>query len=892
MCRTFLSTPSSSISASPSPESSQSSKVEIHPPTRVMVGKTAGCSLPSINTALEQPRGPNKVEKMLVWTKMDAMYAPLQIVLIYRPPKATTTFLSDLSELLTSVCSRSSSILLLGDFNIHVDSTSCTLTSEFLSLLDCFNITQHVQGPTHSKGHTLDLVCSTGLTPFIPQCLDLAISDHHAVFLSIPTLLPRQLTKCNITFRILKSISIPALKNMLATNLTTTHPITTVDALANHYNTALSLSLDSLAPLKTRSVSFTHPAPCWRDFLKKSGLTVHLEAYKEHVRSYKEALSRAKSSYYSSLISDQQNHPRMLFSTINCLLRPIDNLHPLANFDRCTRHLQFFQDKVASIQQQLSYGPPPQDFTSHQDTAPPPHCRLSCFTPVDTLQVAEWVKKAKASTCSLDPMPTPLVKASLSVLCPIMVDIINTSLSSGIVPSSFKTASVTPIIKKPGSDPEDLSNYQPISNLPFISKILEKAVATQLQQHMSNHELHEPLQSGFRTHHSTETALIKITNDLLTAADSGHISLLILLDLTAAFDTISHTVLLDRLSHHLGITDTALSWFHSYLSQRKQFVTIGTSHSSPAPVNQGVPQGSVLGPLLFTIYMLPLGQIIHKHGLSFQSYADDTQLYLSTKPSTQLPPHSLVKCLHDNKAWMTSDQLKLNSNKTELMVVAPKALLQKVGDLMLDVDGTSICPSSEVRNLGVILDSTLSFQSHIKSVTKSAFYHLKNISRLRPSLPDSVAETLIHAFITSRLDYCNGVLSGVPSKTLDRLQYVQNSAARVLTRTRPWQHITPTLIHLHWLPIKSCINYKVLLLTYKSLHALAPQYLSDLLHPYIPSRNLRSSDTGLLSMPKTKLRTYGDRAFSAAAPTLWNTLPADIRSAPSLDIFKKRLKHH
>ncbi|XP_041638364.1 uncharacterized protein LOC121506616, partial [Cheilinus undulatus] len=247
-------------------------------------------------------------------------------------------------------------------------------------------------------------------------------------------------------------------------------------------------------------------------------------------------------------------------------------------------------------------------------------------------------------------------------------------------------------------------------------------------------------------------------------------------------------------------------------------------------------------------YMLPLGQIIHKHGLSFHSYADDTQLYLSTKPSTQLPPHSLVNCLHDIKAWMTSNQLKLNSSKTELMVVAPKALLQKVGDLMLDVDGTSICPSSEVRNLGVILDSTLSFQSHIKSVTKSAFYHLKNISRLRPSLPDSVAETLIHAFITSRLDYCNGVLSGVPSKTLDRLQYVQNSAARVLTRTRPWKHITPTLIHLHWLPIKSRINYKVLLLTYKSLHALAPQYLSDLLHPYTPSRNLPSSDTGLLSM--------------------------------------------
>ena len=238
----------------------------------------------------------------------------------------------------------------------------------------------------------------------------------------------------------------------------------------------------------------------------------------------------------------------------------------------------------------------------------------------------------------------------------------------------------------------------------------------------------------------------------------------------------------------------------------------------------------MLGPTLFNIYLLPLGRIIRRHGLNFHCYADDTQLYLSTSPSSQLPPQSLVNCLRDIKTWMTANLLKLNSSKTELMVVAPKPLLRKVGDLLINVDGCSICPASEVRNLGVIFDPSLSFQTHIKSVTKSAFHHLKNISRLRSSLSDSVAETLIHAFITSRLDYCNGVLSGVPGNTLDRLQYVLNCAARVLTRTKPWQHITPTLIHLHWLPVKFCIQYKLLLLTYKSLHALAPQYLTDLLH--------------------------------------------------------------
>ncbi len=409
---------------------------------------------------------------------------------------------------------------------------------------------------------------------------------------------------------------------------------------------------------------------------------------------------------------------------------------------------------------------------------------------------------------------------------------------------------------------------------------------------MSHHDLYEPLQSGFRPHHSTETALIKIMNDLLMAADNGLISLLILLDLSAAFDTVSHTILLHRLHDHLGLSDSALSWFHSYLSTRTQYIAIKDSNSTPAPVNHGVHQGSVLGPLLFTIYMLPLGQIIRQHGLSFHCYADDNQLYISTKPSAHLPPLSLVHCLRDIKTWMATNLLKLNNNETELMVVASPSQSKEVGDVLLNVDGCTIRPSQEVRNLGVILDCNLSLQAHISSTTKSAFFHLKNICRLRPSLSDPVAETLIHAFITSRLDYCNGVLYGLPNKALDRLQRVQNSAARILTNTKRWQHITPTLKHLHWLPVKSRITYKLLLLTYKSLHTLAPQYLSDLIQQHSRPRSLRSSGKDQLVTPRSRLRTFGDRAFCVAAPTLWNSLPLHIRQAPTLETFKKHLKSH
>ncbi|XP_058480016.1 extracellular calcium-sensing receptor-like [Solea solea] len=323
------------------------------------------------------------------------------------------------------------------------------------------------------------------------------------------------------------------------------------------------------------------------------------------------------------------------------------------------------------------------------------HHGLSSFAPLSPTDTTKLLKDKMLKTCHLDPIPAPLLKACIPTLMPLITTIINSSLSSGIVPPTLKLATITPLLKKPGLDPDNLDNFRPISNLPLLSKILERAILSQLQQYLLNSQLFETFQSGFRPHHSTETALLKVTNDLLLSADSGSLSILLLLDLSAAFDTIDHSILLHRLQT-IGFSGTALSWFSSYLTDRHHYVSINNFKSNTFPVSTGVPQGSVLGPLLFIIYMLPLGHIIRHHGLHFHCYADDTQVYIPTKSINSVILSTITHCLADIKTWMDHNFLKLNSNKTELILTGPNSLLPLAQNISLNIDSHSVTPPPSI----------------------------------------------------------------------------------------------------------------------------------------------------------------------------------------------------
>ena len=336
----------------------------------------------------------------------------------------------------------------------------------------------------------------------------------------------------------------------------------------------------------------------------------------------------------------------------------------------------------------------------------------------------------------------------------------------------------------------------------------------------------------------------------------------------------------------------------SYLRDRSQFVMVGQAISSETLLQCGVPQGSVLGPLLFSLYTSQVGSIIEKHGLNRKMFADDTELYGSFKPtveSTLVLVDKVEGCCDELKEWMSANKLKLNDQKTEVLVCGSKRSLEKLDLQSVRIGTAAIAPSASVRNLGLIIDSQLTMSDHVSSVIKTCYFFIRMLGRLRPLLNRETANAVAVSLILSRLDFSNGCLWGMTQTQVQRLQRVQNTAARIVLRKKKFDHATPMLKTLHWLPVESRLDYKVLSLAFECFNQTAPEYLSELVPLHQPQRSLRSASQCRLQLPSvstgnTNKRTMGFRAFSNAAPRLWNSLPLELKKSPSSQSFRKGLK--
>ena len=423
----------------------------------------------------------------------------------------------------------------------------------------------------------------------------------------------------------------------------------------------------------------------------------------------------------------------------------------------------------------------------------------------------------------------------------------NCSLLEGAVPDGFKSAVVTPLIKKSSLSKDELKNYRPVSGLSFISKLVERVVASQFSKHVSLHGLENEYQSAYRRGHSTETALLSIKNQIHLSLAREEATAVVLLDQSAAFDTIDHDKLLDCLRKWFGVGGRCLDWFKSYLSDRTQCIKIGSVLSEARKLKFGVAQGSVLGPILFSLYTTPLSKVISKHpDVKFHCYADDTQLFIHLKhKNAKIAFDHLGKCLEDVKLWLCANKLKLNADKTDFILFGAKSQQEK-------------------------FNSTL---------TRDA------------------ALTAANALVGNRLDYCNSLFRGLSVANLRKLQCIQNSLARIVCRTTCLSHTTPLRKALHWLPIRHRCIFKTALLVYKYLHTNCPKYFSPFLKVRQCAYNTRlsQSDGIILHVPQYQPSIYKSTkqfglSFAYDAPKIWNELPDNVRSATSIASFRKKLK--
>ena len=854
----------------------------------------------------------------------------IRVVVIYRPPSSPKPeFLNEFEEFLTSLNGKSGHPLILGDFNIHTEDESDKTARDFEELLLDERWEQHVEDPTHEKGATLDLVisrddeCSPPLSNI--EISRSTISDHYAVTFLFHAGRPCDQKKKVVKSRKMKSLSDEDLAKSIAESpLAQKVRPKALDELVQLYDTELRNILDELAPMEERVIKDTGHPPWYnkeceeakrkrrkaeRDYLKTKKRSTNAQdhhaawlRYKKTMKDTSHLITTTRDNYYRVLLEASAKNPSTTFGLINKLLGREKIPQELPSNSGTDEELagnfgKFFKNKIETlyekIELQQAESTPTPDLT---DMMTSPKSQLSSFKKVSDEELTNIIKAMSKKHCELDPIPTGMLVKHLPQLLPVVSDIVNGSLQKGLFPDAMKKSLIRPSYKKKDNpDPEVLNNYRPVSNLSFLSKVIEKCVALQITKHLEENDLLPRVQSAYRQNHSTETTLAKVVDDLLLITDSNSKAILVLLDLSAAFDTINHQLLLGKLKKHYGITGKALEWLESYLEDRKASVRIGHATSTPLTISIGVPQGSILGPLLFVLYTKELEAIAQHHGITVKLYADDTQLYLSFKNDTLLEmEEKLQNCLHHIRVWMSENFLKLNPEKTEIMVLARKRDTSPNPDTIFTAENQPPTKTSaSVRNLGAYIDPQLNFSGHVSKVVRDCSLSLMNLWKIGKNLTFKLKIKLVNCLVHSRIDYCNSLLANISAKDLQRLQKVQNGAARFIFGQRSYKGSTELRKALHFLPVKERVEFKLALLTYKTLNDQAPGYLRDLLTSRRKTtKHLRSDTDETLLERKYPRYQSTNGAFSIAAPKIWNTLPRRLRESPSVDLFKKELKTH
>ena len=501
------------------------------------------------------------------------------------------------------------------------------------------------------------------------------------------------------------------------------------------------------------------------------------------------------------------------------------------------------------------------------------------------MEVVESLNKLDVSkSTGLDGLGPRILKLITPIISKSICHIINLSIMTGTFPTILKQARVIPIHKS--GNTEDPGNYRPISILPTLSKIIEKHVVKQCLEYLERFSLLHKEQSGFRKSHSCHTALIKLTDTLYKQIDEGNLTGLVYIDFKKAFDLVNHQLLLQKLKLY-NFDKYSIKWFNSYLSNRVQKVQIGPNYSKSCNISAGVPQGSILGPLLFLIFIndLPLNLT----NTNSDIFADDLTLSVSAPNKQDIQTNCQV-ALNQTNLWSLQNKMVVNKQKTKCMLLGSSQKLSKLEDknLTLILNDTTLNQVCEHKVLGVTIDNKLSWDAQVNIVCKSLTNKISLLNKIKCYLPLECRKLYYNAYILPIMDYCDTIWGNCTKYNVNKIVKLQKRAARVILNTSFDSPSDPLFKKLKWLTFPQRIMYHKAIQVYKSLNNLSPSYMFSLFNNNKTDHNLRSVSNGDLLPPKFRLNCYKN-SLSYSGSTIWNSIPFNIRKSSTLQEFKSKL---
>lgn len=792
----------------------------------------------------------NNIQIEHVWLGLRYKANKILIGVIYRPPAVPYSDLKAIENILAIVSPQYDFTVILGDLNINllVNSYETIYISDILST---FNLKQVITDPTRITSNSSTLIdiiaVDSNMKVSESSTMDMYdLTDHRLVYCDISLNIEKLENKC-ITYRDFSVFNIRDFElDMQQIQWNALNNIRDINERTEIFNELVINVFDKHAPLKT--VSLKHP---YRPYITPTIKEI-IKLKRNAFNKFKRTKNEVDKNYYLDLknyLSIAIKNEKKAYMQFELKKLSNDSKKMWLRFRQwgvCNKgnmdlpnHLKDLNELVKAASDMNQYVQPVNnDLLSFYENNTISEDHPYTITVAQEEDVQTALREIKSRAMGVDNISMTMVEFILPFVIGVVTKTINDSIQLGVFPSTWKTSVIKPLPKKP--NPVTYNDLRLIHLIPIFSKIAEKIVCKMLLKHIESHNILPKIQSGFRSHYSTCSALTKVANDLTAAMDQSKASCLVLLDYSKAFDLINHDMLLAKL-HYIGLDPLSCKWFGDYLKNRSFIVDIDGSRSpTKISVDTGVPQGSILGPILFTIYTSDLPKAIMYCNVHL--YADDVQLTASFDPSdTNIALRHLNDDLRRILNWSWDHAMVLNANKSGVLFVGSQRILSKVAQFnfsTVHIDNVEIPIKDHARNLGVTFDSQLNFEQHVANKLKTCYIKLKTLYSFKCLLPEDVKYRLIESLIFPQFDYCLPMYYNFLSSNFKhKLQVAQNACMRFVYQTKKYDHITPVYNEHKHLKIEHRYRYLFGVFLMKIFAYKCPEYLYELL---IPRRNLHS----------------------------------------------------